>query len=33
MLRGRGATLPLVPFLALGALLACTAPARIAVGL
>lgn len=32
MLRGRGATLPLVPFLALGALLACTAPARLAVG-
>lgn len=33
LLRGRGATLPLVPFLALGALLACTAPARLVVGL
>jgi len=31
--RGRGATLPLVPFLAVGALLACLAPARAAIGL
>ncbi len=31
--RGRGATLPLVPFLAAGALLACLAPARGAIGL
>ena len=31
--RGRGATLPLVPFLAAGALLACLAPARAAIGL
>lgn len=31
--RGRGATLPLVPFLAAGALLACLAPARVVVGL
>ena len=31
--RGRGATLPLVPFLAAGALVACLAPARAAIGL
>jgi prepilin signal peptidase PulO-like enzyme (type II secretory pathway) len=31
--RGRGVTLPLVPFLAAGALLACLAPARAAIGL
>lgn len=33
VLRGRGATLPLVPFLAAGALLACLVPARAAIGL
>lgn len=33
LVRGRGATLPLVPFLAAGALLACLAPARTAIGL
>jgi prepilin signal peptidase PulO-like enzyme (type II secretory pathway) len=33
LMRGRGATLPLVPFLAAGALLACLAPARTAIGL
>lgn len=33
LVRGRGATLPLVPFLAAGALLACVAPARTAIGL
>jgi len=31
-LRGRGATLPLVPFLAAGALLACLAPMRAVMG-
>ena len=33
VLRGRGATLPLVPFLAAGALLACLAPVRAVMGL
>ncbi len=33
LVRGRGATLPLVPFLAAGALLACLAPTRTAIGL
>jgi prepilin signal peptidase PulO-like enzyme (type II secretory pathway) len=33
VLRGRGATLPLVPFLAVGALVACVVPLRVALGL
>ncbi|MGI9188099.1 MAG: prepilin peptidase [Gaiellales bacterium] len=33
IVRGRGASLPLVPFLAIGALLACLLPARAAIGL
>ena len=33
VLRGRGATLPLVPFLAAGALVACLAPVRATIGL
>lgn len=32
VVRGRGATLPLVPFLAVGALFACLAPAQLALG-
>lgn len=33
LLRGRGTTLPLVPFLAAGAMLACLVPARAVIGL